>query len=224
MSDKERSSGVQELIDRLREQGVEEGKEEADQLVADARRRAADMLDQARREADEIVQNTREEADRLRAAGEDALRLAGRDAMLALKEEVSDQFGGQVRRLVSACLRDEQFMQRLILEIAGRAAPKETERIELLLPEDVVSPKDLEGQTKEVKEGTLSHFVLGLAGETLREGVTCAVAADNTPGVTVRLVDEDIEINFNQQALTQFLLRHLLPRFRALMHGIASET
>jgi V/A-type H+-transporting ATPase subunit E len=225
ISEQERSSGVQELIDRLREQGVEEGKEEADQLVADARRRAADTLDQARREADEIVQNAREEADRLRAAGEDALRLAGRDAMLALKEEVSDQFGGQVRRLVSACLRDEQFMQRLILEIAGRAAPKETEgRVELLLPEDMVSPKDLEGQPKEVKEGTLSHFVLGLAGETLREGVTCAAAPDNTPGVTVRLVDEDVEINFNEQALTQFLLRHLLPRFRALMHGIASET
>ena len=59
MTEKERSSGVQELIDHLREKGVEEGKEQADQLVADARRRATEMLDKARREAEEILQHAR---------------------------------------------------------------------------------------------------------------------------------------------------------------------
>ena len=68
MTEKQRSSGVQELIDRLREKGVEEGKEQADQLVADARQQAAQMLDDARREAADLLQRAREEAERLRAA------------------------------------------------------------------------------------------------------------------------------------------------------------
>ena len=221
MTEKERSSGVQELIDRLREKGVEEGKGQADQLLADARRRASGMLDEARREAAEIVQQAKKEAEGLRAAGEDALRLAGRDAVLALKEEVSEQFSSQVRRLVSHCLRDEQFMQRLILEIAGRAVPKDSKQpLELLLPDEMVPPEEVRGQAKEVQEGTLSHFVLALAGDMLREGVTFGVAADNTPGVTVKMVDEDVEITFNEKGITEFLLRHLLPRFRALMVGI----
>ena len=221
MTEKERSSGVQDLIDRLRENGVAEGKEQADQLVADARRRATEILDKARQEAAEILDRTRKEADSLRAAGEDALRLAGRDAVLALKEEVSQQFASQVRQLVSHHLRDDKFMQRLILEIAGRAVPKDSEQpLEFLLPEEVVPPDEVRRQAKGAKEGTLSHFVLALAGEMMREGVTFGVAADNTPGVTVRIVDKDVEITFNEEAITEFLLRHLLPRFRTMMNGI----
>ncbi len=222
MTEKEQSSGVQELIDRLRDKGVEEGKEQADQILAEARRRASEMLDEARQEAAHIVQRAKEEADGLRAAGEDALRLAGRDAVLALKEEISDKFSSQIRRLVSACLRDEQFIQRLILEIAGRSVPQDSkEPMELLLPEDVgASLKDSGCQAKEAKEGTLCHFVLALAGDMLRDGVSFGVAADNTPGVTVRMVNEDVEISFNEKAITEFLLRHLLPRFRTLMDGI----
>jgi len=222
MTEKEQSSGVQELIDRLREKGVEEGREQAEQLLAESRRRASQTLDEARAEAAQIVQRAKEEADGLRAAGEEALRLAGRDAVLALKEEISDKFSSQIRRLVSACLRDEQFIQRLILEIAGRSVPRDSkEPMELLLPEDVgASLEDARCQAKEAKEGTLNHFVLALAGDMLRDGVSFGVAADNTPGVTVRMVEEDVEISFNEKAVTEFLLRHLLPRFRSLMDGI----
>lgn len=222
MTEKTQSSGVQELIDRLREKGVEEGKEQADQLVADARRRATEMLDESRREAEEILQHAREEADRLRAAGEDALRLAGRDAVLALKEEISSHFADQVHRLVSHCLCDGQFMQRLILEIASRAVPKDTkEPIELLLPEAVALPEELRREAKEAKEGTLSHFVLGLAGEMMQKGITLGASDDDSPGLTVRTGNGDAEITFNDKAITEFLLRHLLPRFRAMMDGIA---
>jgi V/A-type H+-transporting ATPase subunit E len=221
MTEKERSSGVQELIDRLREKGVEEGKEQGDQLLADARRHAAETLDKARKEAEGIVQQAREEADHIRAAGEEALRLAGRDAVLELKEEISRHFGDQVRRLVSHSLRDEQFMQRLILEIAGRSVPKDAKQpMELLLPEEVLTPDEIERQVKDAKEGSLSHFVRTLAGEMMREGVSFGVAEDNAPGVTVKMVDEDIEIIFNEKAVAELLLRHLLPRFRAMMHGI----
>ena len=149
------------------------------------------------------------------------MRLAGRDALLALKEEVFQLFTNRVRGLISDCLRDEQFMQRLILEIAGRVVPKDSKQpMELLLPEEMVAPGELQRQVKDAKEGTLSHFVLALAGDMIREGVTFGVAADNTPGVTVKMVEEDVEITFNEKALAEFLLRHLLPRFRAMMDGI----
>jgi V/A-type H+-transporting ATPase subunit E len=221
MTEKERSSGVQELIDRLREKGVEEGQEQADQLLGEARRKASETVEKARQEAAEILQRAREEADRLRAAGEEALRLAGRDAVLALKEDVSEQFSNQVRRLVSHQLRDEKFIERLILQIAGRAVPKDTEQpMELLLPEDMAPPEQKGLQAKGAKEGAVGQFVLGLAGDMLREGVTLAAAADNTPGVTIRMLKDDVEITFNEKAVTEFLLRYLLPRFRNIMTGI----
>lgn len=221
MTEKERSSGVQELIDRLREKGVQEGQEQADQILAEARRKASETVEQARQEAAQIVQQAKQEADGLRAAGEEALRLAGRDAVLALKEEVAEQFSHQVRRLVSHHLRDEKFIERLILEIAGRVVPKDSKQaIALLVPAEMASQPPHDLQAKGAQEGPVGQFVLGLSRDMLREGVTLAASADSTPGVTVQMVDEDVEISFNEKAVTEFLLRHLLPRFRNIMTGI----
>ena len=54
-TDKTTSSGVQQLIDRLHEEGVEKGRTEADAVLAAARQQAMDLLDEARRQADEIL-------------------------------------------------------------------------------------------------------------------------------------------------------------------------
>jgi V/A-type H+-transporting ATPase subunit E len=221
MTEKERSSGVQELIDRLRERGVEEGKELAEQLLADAQHQAVELLDRARHEASETLQNARKETDSIRAAGEAALCLAGRDATIALKEEICDQFANQVRRLVSHSLSDDQFVERLILEIAGRAVPKESNQpLELLLPEEIIPLEQLRRHPEEATEGTLSHFVLALAGDLMRKGITFGSTADSSSGITVKMVNDDVEVTLDDQAIARLLLRHLLPRFRAMMEGM----
>ena len=153
MTDKERSSGVQELIDRLRERGVEEGKEQAEQLLADARHRAAEHARPGSPRSRGDPPTREKEADNIRAAGEEALRLAGRDAVITLKEEISERFANQVRRLVSHSLSDEQFVERLILEIAGAAVPKDSKQpLELLLPEDMVPLEELRRHPEEATE------------------------------------------------------------------------
>ena len=44
----QKSSGVQDLIARIRDEGVQAGKQEADTLLAEAQRKAAQVTDQAR--------------------------------------------------------------------------------------------------------------------------------------------------------------------------------
>jgi V/A-type H+/Na+-transporting ATPase subunit E len=220
MTEKERSSGVQELIDELRGKGVEEGAAEAEQIVADARRRAAEMIEGARSQSDALLEQTRREMENLKASGEDALRLARRDAVLALKEELSDYFSGEVRRLVAHSLRDEDFLRKLITEITGRAMPNGTERqIEVLVPQTMLSCDEVSKEVSEDKPGTCGYFVRGLTSDMLREGVSFAADPDGTPGLSVKVVGEDVEIDLHEDAITGFLLRHLLPRFRTLMEG-----
>ena len=212
------SSGVQELIDRLRTEGVTKGEGEAEALIKQARKQSMEILDQARKEAEEITAKAREEGKRVRESGEEALRLASRDAILKLKEAFHQEFENRVRQLVSYRLKDQTFMERLILEIAGRSVPKDDgQPMELLLPSDEVTPEDLEGGPGDVKEGTLSHFVLGLAGDVLREGVTFGVSDDADTGVKVRLLEEDVEIELTDETITDLLMQFMLPRFRAIL-------
>lgn len=220
MSDENQASGVEQLIERLREKGVQDGKVRGDKVFEESRRRAEERLDKARREADEILQQAREEAARTKTAGEEAVRLAVRDAILQLKSELVDQFSGQVRRLVAQTTSNEEFLKQLLLEITRRAVPAEQKRMEVLLPNDVVGLEQLRRNPEEVKEGTLSHYVLSVTGSMLREGVQFRNRADNSPGIRIRLTDDDLEIDLTDKAIAQLLLRHLLPRFRAMLEGI----
>lgn len=220
MANSKESSGVEDLIGRLREQGVEAGKAQADELMEQTRLRAEQRLDDARREADAILQKAREEASQTKRAGEEAVQLAVRDAMLRLKSEMVEQFADRVRRLVTKELDDSDFLKQMILEISRRSAPPVGQLAKLLLPEDVVGLEQLRRDPEEVKEGTLSHFVATVTKDMLREGLEIGTRDDQVAGIRIQLQEEDIDIELTDQAIADLLLRHLVPRFRAIMEGI----
>ena len=57
------------------------------------------------------------------------------------------------------------------------------------------------------------------AAELLRDGVVIREGDDRQPGIRIRLVEDEVTIDLTSEALTQLLLEHLLPRFRAVLEG-----
>ena len=216
------SFGVEELIDRLREEGVKAGRSEAERIVADAEARARWLIEQAQDEADNLVEKARSEARALTTSADDAMQVAARDMLLSLRERLTHRFAGEVRRLVGEQLGDTEFLKRLILEIAGeqtRAIEPETS-VELLLPQKALELDELREDPGELQEGELTSFVLGITDAMLRDGVAFRVAEEGHEGITARLVDDEICVEVTPEAVTTLLLEHLQPRFRALLEGI----
>ena len=213
------SAGVENLIGRLRDEGITQGRVQAEALVTAAQQQAADLVASAQREAEAILARAKEEAGKMKGAGEDAIRLAMRDTILALEGDLLKGFVDRLRRLVKGVLADPAFLQRLILEVGGRAAPTGEQRAEVLLPSELVSLEDLQSKPEAAKPGTLMHFVLSLGGGMLREGMHFGVSEDGQAGIRVRLVEEEVQIDLTESAISQLLLRHMLPRFRALLRG-----
>lgn len=218
------SSGVEALLERLREQGVAAGQRQAETIVADAQARADWLLAQARAEAEALREQARDEAQRLRKAGEEALKVAARDVVLNLSDRLGRRFAEQIRWLAAHRMEQAEFMERLILAVAGRARRDarldQAGDLDLLLPEAAVGLEELRHKPEELREGSLSHFVLAVAGELLRDGVELKPAALPGPGIRVRLRDQDVEVDLSAAAVAELLLEHLQPRFRALLEGI----
>jgi V/A-type H+-transporting ATPase subunit E len=212
------SAGVEILITRLRDEGIAQGRSQAQALVNAAKQQAADIVAAAKREAEAVAVKANEDAGKLKAAGEDAIRLAMRDTMLSLEADLTNRFQNMLQGLVKGILEDPAFLQRLILEVGGKAAPS-TNGAELLLPAELVSLEDLRRKPEEATPGTLTHFVLSLGGGMLREGLSFGVTDDIEAGIRVKLVDENVQIDLTESAVSQLLLRHMLPRFRALLRG-----
>ncbi|HSH57422.1 MAG TPA: ATPase [Halomonas sp.] len=228
MSDRETplqgaSFGVETLIERLRGEGVEQGREEARRIVADAEKRATWMVEQAERDAQALREQAREEAARLESSAKEALRVAARDSVLEMQTTLTHRFRDHLRRLVGQALSQEDLLQRLILELAARTrsdTPLEAENdVEVMLPRDVLGLEELRRRPEELKEGTLSWFVVAQAREVLREGVRFSIG-DHESGLRIRLHEHEMELDISDEAVAELLLAHLQPRFRAMLEGI----
>jgi V/A-type H+-transporting ATPase subunit E len=214
------SSGVESLIDRLRDQGIAAGRTQADSLITAAQKEASDIIANARREADALLVDAKKEAAKLKSSGENAVALAMRDTLLSLEGEILQNFHNSLVRLIKGQLTDPQFLRRLILEVAGKAGVASADkRVQVLLPADTVSLDDLLRKPEQATPGTLMHFVQSLGEAMLRDGLSFGVSEEIHAGIQVRLVDDDVKIDLTESAMSELLLRHMLPRFRALLRG-----
>lgn len=209
-------SGVQNLIDRIRDQGVQAAQEEADRLLREARQRAAEIVAQAKAEADATQEKTRAEIEAYRAASMEALRLAARDTVLQLKAGVVSRFEEFVKRLVTSATRDKELIRSIVLVLAGHAADEFIKDKEIQVR---ISSSLLEDQADPVlmKEGNLA--ILGLSSDMLREGLELVPDRDVEGGARVRLVRDKLEIDLSDRAVARMIAQHLIPRFKAIMEG-----
>jgi len=218
------SSGVDALIERIKSQGVDEGQQEADKIIKAANQKAQALVSKAQSDAQTIVDTARSEAQKIQQGGKDALEIAMRDIVLKLKSRLSEVLGERVQQLVGAELSKEAFLKELILEVAAQARDEsniqDSAAIEFHLPKDLIGLEELRRNPLELEEGSLSHFVLSVAKDVLCDGVSFAQSEDNQKGLTIVLKDKDICVDLTEARISDLLLEHLHPRFRAILEGM----
>ncbi len=218
MTEKQSTTGVQELIDRLSQEGVAEGQRLAGEMLDDAKRKADAVVDEAKNNAKEIIKEAREEADRYRAAGEEALRLAARDATRDFGAKIHEGLRQRLQELVREQVDETKLIRRMILEITRAATADIGDgKVEVLLPETVITEEKARKKIEAGEKDVLTEFVEELIGESVREGFTIQLSDQQQPGPTVKLIDEHVEIDLSADAISDLIAQHLLPRFRAIM-------
>jgi len=218
------ASGVDELIARLREEGVVKGLGEANEILAGARAEAKQILEKANAQARQRLEHARKEANAYLAGGEEALKTAMRDMVLELKNALMQGFSEDVKRLVSHQLQDPEVLKRMILEVAGRARDGAdvgaADELDVILPEKVMGLEELRNNPEALEKGPLTEFVFGLTREMLQQGVTFSVSGDMNTGIRVQLKNKNVVLDLTGQAVAALLLQHLQPRFRAVLEGV----
>lgn len=218
------SSGVEALIERLKEEGIAAGRKKAESIVLDAEKRAEWIIKEAQLEAQSLVNEARAEAEAMKTAGEDALKLAARDVFLQLRDTLLGSFSQEVTRVVGKQMARKDFLEKLILALAGRVRDKtgidSNRQVVIQLPEDVIGVEELRRNPEELREGALTRLTASIAADLLREGVKFEVSDDLSGGLLIKLEEDNIVIDFSDKTVAALLLDHIQPRFRALLQGI----
>jgi V/A-type H+-transporting ATPase subunit E len=102
--------------------------------------------------------------------------------------------------------------------LAGQAAEQYAadQQLEILVS-DLIAGREQENPEL---DQLVRDSVLGISGNMLREGVEIIPDSDISGGARVRVVGEDLEIDLTDEAISKLLLKHLLPRYRAILEGV----
>ena len=222
MTETEKTTGVQDLISRLRDDGVRAGQEKADQVLRDARKQAAEIVSQAKAEAEDMLAKARNEIETEKASAIESLKVAIRDTELKMEAELKATFAAHVKRLVSVEMRDVEFLKQIILAIAGMAAGDKAcgeQPVTILLPENLFRSDKRETRLTDEGRENFRRLVLGISGDMLREGVDLKPSDSIGGGIRIQLVGEDLEIDLSDKAISELLLQTMLRRYRSLVAG-----
>ena len=208
-----KSSGVKELIDRIRDEGVHSARAEAGRILTEAKARAARIVTDAKAEAAAIKKEARAAMEREQTATIEALRIAARDTELELRAAIMSGFEEHVRRLVTDVTTDCSVLRDMILVLSGRAAD------ELLKDKDAVIlvPDRLADEVSAELDEFLRRSAGALSADVLRQGIELIPSSEVQGGARVRLVGEDLEIDMSNEALSEMMLKLLLPRYRKIL-------
>jgi V/A-type H+-transporting ATPase subunit E len=216
------SSGIEILINRLHKEGVEKGRTEAKEILNQASIDAKNILHKANTQAQKELEKSKKESDAYEIAGKEALKTAMRDMVLELKSKLVSGFSADVKRLVSHQLQDPEVLKKMILEVAGNTKNtiNEKQNINILLPVHTLGLEELREDPDALKDSPLTEFVFGLTKQMLEEGVSFSASNEVSNGLKIQLEKQSVILDLTEKAVSELLLQHLQPRFRAILEGV----
>ncbi len=216
MNETPKIRGIQELIEHLKVNGVEEGKQEAEQLLDAARREAKAIENDASRKSKQMIADAEDEISRKRKSAEEAMQLAARDALLRLRQEIENDLVEQLRRLLRDQLSDRKLLKEWLIRILQSSAEAdEGDRItEILLPPSV----DPENKWSDPpSQSDLESFLGSTTEKMLEEGIAISIRNTNKEGIVIHKKGGEVEVRLDEETLLDLLRDHLMPRFRHLL-------
>ncbi len=199
--------GVQALINRLYEEGVQPGRDEGEKILADAKREAARLLDEANEEARRIRNEAHVHVEAEKRAAREALRVAVRDTVLELREQLQLTFEHHVEKLLASTLEEEAFLEEVILLIVRHALEDETlTDLSLLVGTGGIAPERAE------------RFIASVAAKMLEAGVE--IAPYRGRGMKIVLEERALTIDLSESVLAALINRMIAPRYREVFEGI----
>jgi V/A-type H+-transporting ATPase subunit E len=198
---------LQELIDKIKKEGIESASEEASRLKLEAEGEARRIVEAAQKEAAEIAARGREDAGRFEKAGEAALEQASRNLILAFKGEIETLLGKIVAGETAAAYGEDTLKAALPELLKSWAAKGGSDDLAVILPEGEL--KKLEGWFK------------GKLVSELKNGVE--LKSDRNLGAGFRIANKDgsAYYDFSADAVAELLSAYLNPRLAEILRTAA---
>ena len=199
---------LQELIEKIKTDGVQSAEHQAETIVADARKRADEIVAEAKKKADDIVREAKRDADQTVYAGEEALVQAGRDLILSLEKKIIRIFDEVVRSETAETLTGKGLEEVLVALVTGWVEKQNADISVLLSKEEF-----------EKLEGRLASRL----AEEFKKGVEIKPLDSVDSGFLIEEKGGSSYYNFTASGLAEILAEFVNPRLEEALRRAAAR-
>lgn len=197
---------LQELTQKLYNEGLSKGKEEGEALLAQARAQAAQIEKQAQEEAQAILEKARKEAEDYKVKMEGDVKMAATQALQATRENIEKLIVAKAVDIpVKEALSGEAFLKEIITAVAQRFSTQESADLALVLPEKL--------------QKNLEPFVKGELAKTVGKGVEASFSKKIGGGFKIGPKDGSYFISFTDDSFRELIGEYLRPATKIILFG-----
>ena len=200
---------LQELIDKIKKDGVVTAEAEAAKIVEASEKKAEGIIADAQAKAAEIIKNAKAETERMEKASEEAIIQAGRNMLLSFKDSLIGELDGLIKAETEKA-ESKEVLTKLIPETV-KAWAKNADASELSV---LLSEKDLK-----ILESTLTSELKAEVSKGLE------IKPDKTlsAGFRIGVKNGAAYYDYSADSLAEMFAAYLNPKVAALLKTAAKD-
>ena len=197
---------LQELTDKLYNEGLSKGKQEGEEILAKAKVQADEIVAKAKAEAAAIMAAANKDAEDLKIKVQGDLKMAAAQSVAATKKDIETLVVTKMTETeVKKALTSAEFVKEVILAVAKGFTTEDAADLELVLPESL--KKELE------------PFVTSELGKVLKGGVEASFTKKIAGGFTIGPKDGGYFISFTEETFNALISEYLRPATKKILFG-----
>lgn len=189
------SSQIQELIDKIKNDGIQQAQDQADKIEKEAQDKAAQIIREAQQDAENLVLQAKAEVRKMEEAARTSLQQASRDTLLQLRKHIEKTLQKLITVEVSGALSADRLAQIITDVVAQTVDQAQGQGVVI-----EVDPKSAE----ELKGGILKKLQSSVKEELRLEG-----SDEVSGGFTISYDGGRSSFDFTDESLAGFLATYL---------------
>jgi len=197
---------LQELTDKLYNEGLSKGKQEGEAMIQKAKDTAAQIISEAKAQAEEIIAKAKKDAADYQTKIESDLKMASSQVLQSTRKDIENLVVSKVVDApVKQAVASPDFLKEIITAVAKNFSAEQATDISLVLPENL-------------KE-SLEPFIKNELTKIIGKGVDASFTKKIAGGFNIGPKDGSYFVSMTDETFKDLIAEYLRPATKKLLFG-----
>lgn len=199
---------LQELTDKLYNEGLSKGKHDGEELLLKAQAEADRIIAQAKAQAENIIAQANKEAEELKTKVAADVKMAANQSVAVTKQEIEKMVVTRAAEQgVKANLSAPEFVKQLVADVVKAFNPQNASPVDL----DLILPESLKAEVE--------PFVKNQIAQQFKGEIRVESSKKLNGGFKVAPKDGGYMIQFTDEEFKQLIANYLRPATKKILFG-----